>query len=59
MAKYVVYVRETWVQGVSIEAANKGEAIAEVLEGNGENIEDSFEYSDTRLESEWTVDEVK
>jgi len=61
MPKYIVYVREIWVQGVEIEAANKGAAIAAVFDGycNGEILEDSFEYSDTRDISEWTVDEIE
>jgi len=58
MPKYIVYVHETWIQGVEIEAEDKGEAIAEVLEGNGNYLDDNFEYSDTRSESEWTVEEA-
>ena len=58
MSKYVVYVHETWVQGVEVEAENKLEAIAKVEEGEGEYLDD-FEYSDTRDKSEWTVEEVK
>ena len=52
-------MRETWVQGVKIEAENAGEAIAAVINGDGENLEDSFEYSDTRDPTEWTLNEIK
>lgn len=60
MPKYIVYVHETWVQGIKIEAEDKGAAIAAVFDGycNGEILEDSFEYSDTRDISEWTVEEA-
>lgn len=58
MAKYVVYVREIWVQGVAVEAQDKLEAIAKVEEGEGEYLPNDLEYSDTRDKSEWTVEEA-
>ena len=59
MPKFIVYTRETWVQGVAIEAENKLEAIAKVADGEGEYLDNTLEYSDTRDKSEWTVDEIK
>lgn len=58
MPKFVVNVREVWIQQVAVEAKDKGEAIALVLEGEGDYLDNQLEYSDTRDESEWTVDEA-
>jgi len=58
MSKFIVNTREVWIQPIAIDALDKGEAIAKVLDGEGEILENDFEYSDTRSESEWTVDEV-
>jgi len=56
--KYIVYVRETWVQGVAVEAEDRLEAIVKVEEGEGEYLPNNFEYSDTRDKSEWTIEEI-
>ena len=57
MAKFIVGVREVWVQNVAIDAQDKGEAIAKIQDGEGEYLHDQLEYSDTRDPIEWTVEE--
>jgi hypothetical protein len=58
MPKFIVSVREVWIQPVAVEAKDKGEAIALVSEGDGDYLEDQLEYSDTRDPIEWTVNEL-
>jgi hypothetical protein len=59
MAKFIVNTREVWIQPIAIDASDKGEAIAKVMDGEGEILENNFEYSDTRSELEWTIEEIK
>jgi hypothetical protein len=47
MPKYVVEVREVWVQKREIEADNPNEAIQKVKNGEGEDVENGMEYSHT------------
>ena len=53
MNEYLVSVPEVWVQVVLIEAESEEDALQLVKQGNGENLEDQFEYSHT-LDDGWT-----
>ena len=56
--RYIVRRYERWIQGVWINAESKEEAIRLVAEGEGEDDQDLFEYSDTLDPDNWTADEV-
>ena len=56
MSTYVVLVREVWIQGVRIEAASPEEALRRVADGDGEYLEDRFEYSHTLGPECWQVE---
>lgn len=53
--KYLVEVREVWVQMVEIEAEYENEAIQKVSQGQGEQLEGCFEYSHTLDPEYWTI----
>lgn len=59
MPKYIVGVREVWVQPVEIEADSDSEAKHRVWRGEGNRIDSEFEYSHCLDSSLWTVEEVK
>ena len=60
MKKFIVSVREVHVQGYAIEAKNKDDAISRIAhEGEGDILEDRFEYSHTLDPETWTVEETK
>lgn len=56
MAKYIINVREVWVQMISIEANSKEEALDLVCQGKGEEIDDTLEFSHLMDKEYWTVD---
>ena len=45
MKKYIVYAREVHIQPYRVEAESKTDAIAGVLNGHGEFIEEKGEFS--------------
>jgi len=57
MPKYVVTRKEIWNQGVQIEADSKEEAIQKVKGGDGEVIENLFEYNMTMDPDNWDIEE--
>ena len=57
--KFIVEVREVWIQPVEIETVSEKEAIEGVREGEGKYIEDGFEYSHTLSTDKWTVHELE
>lgn len=56
MSKYIVVKREVWTQMVEVEAESDLEAIQEVSNGKGTEIDDTLEYSHTMPVDSWTVD---
>lgn len=56
--KYIVNVREVWVQGIEIEALNEKDAIEAISKGKGVVLEDLFEYSHCLDEKFWTIEPV-
>lgn len=62
MPKYIISVREVWVQPIEVEADSVAEAKARVWSfghGTGIVLEDRFEYSHCLEPDLWTVEEVK
>ncbi len=57
--KYIVHVREVWVQSVEVEANSPEEAKQRICEGKGYTIEDRFEFSRSLEPETWTVEKVK
>lgn len=56
MSKFVVFMREVYVQGYEVDANDEKEAIEKVRDGDGELLEDHFEYSHTLDSETWTVE---
>ena len=56
MKKYIVCVREVWIQMLKVEAESDSEAIEIVERGGGKEIENMLEYSHTLDSEYWTVD---
>jgi hypothetical protein len=54
MPKFIVNIREVWIQPVIIEADTHQEAIKAVEYGEGEQM-GGMEYSHTRDSSTWTI----
>jgi len=48
MKKYIVHVEEVWIQGYEIEAKSKKDAVIKFRDGEGDIIENDFEYSYTK-----------
>jgi hypothetical protein len=59
MKTFLVRVPEVWYQTVRIEAETEDEAIEQVQEGNGEEVDNTLEYSSTLEPSEahWQIAE--
>jgi hypothetical protein len=57
MKNYIVRMWEVYVQTVAIEANSEEEAIEKVVEGEGEYINNSLEYSHALDSDLWTVEE--
>lgn len=60
MKAFIVDVQELWTQAVRVEADSKEEAIDKVLNGEGDFIDDTFEYRETNpLDNaeDWEVEE--
>lgn len=55
MKKYIVYRHEEWVQPVSVEAESLEDAVDRVMDGEGEELKDIFEFVETRDPSTWTA----
>ena len=53
--KYIVFVREKWIQGYEVEAASEGDAKTLVALGEGSILEDSFEYVEALESDTWSV----
>jgi len=58
MNKYIVNVREVWTQMVEVEAENEKQAKRKVSMHQGQEIEDTLEYSHTLGSEYWTVDKA-
>lgn len=56
MAKYIVYVREVWVQAYAIEADSLEEASQGVEDGLGDVLNGDYEYSHQLDPETWTVE---
>lgn len=55
MTKYIVGIREVWVQLVEVEAKDKEDALAIVADAGGKYL-DGVEYSHQLDSDTWTVD---
>lgn len=55
MPKYIVWVREVWVQPFEVLAADEGDAVQRVDDGEGVLVENALEYSETLEQATWTV----
>lgn len=53
--KLIVVRKEVWIQPVTIEADSTEEALHDVEMGEGEILEDQFEYSHTLNSEDWIV----
>ena len=53
--KLIVVRKEVWIQPVAIEADTTEKALHKVKDGEGEDIEDQFEYSYTLDSEDWSV----
>ena len=53
--KYIVFVREKWIQGYEVEAESKEEAKALVAAGEGDELEDYVEYDESLDPETWRV----
>jgi len=53
--RYIVEVREVWVQPVEVEASSEEEAKKKVQQGEGTALEDRFEFSHTLDPEYWSV----
>ena len=56
MPKFVVNVREVWINPTVIEAATEAEAIEAVSCGDGDSLGGEFEYSHTLDPDVWTIE---
>lgn len=57
---FVVDVQELWTQAVRVKAESKEEALDKVLNGEGDYINDTFEYRETNPlnnAEDWDVEE--
>jgi hypothetical protein len=59
MKKFIVIVREVYIQPVLIEAETIDKAIEAVADGEGEIIEGQMEYSHNLNPELWSVEELK
>lgn len=55
--KFIVFVREVYVQQVLVEAESENEAIKKVRFGEGDHLDNSLEYSHTLDSDTWTAEE--
>ena len=55
--RYIVEVKEVWVQPVEVEASSPEEAKRKVQQGEGTALEDRFEFSHTLDPEHWGVEE--
>lgn len=55
MPKYIVWVREVWVQPFEVLAADQADAVKRVHDGEGVLVENALEYSETLEPTTWTV----
>lgn len=53
--KLIVVRKEVWIQPVTIEADSTEDVLHKVEDGEGEDLEDQFEYSHTLDSEDWTV----
>ena len=59
MTKFIVHVREVWVQPVEVEAETEGEARIKANEGEGDIIEELLQYSHTSDDyKDWIVEKT-
>jgi hypothetical protein len=56
--KYIVSVKEVFEQDYIVEAENVEEALDKVEDGDGELLEDTFEYDKTLEKEHWKIEEV-
>ena len=55
--RFLVSVREVWIQPHLVEAKTAEEALQKVAAADGAMLEDRFEYSHTLDRDLWTVEE--
>lgn len=57
--KYIVKIKETWIQSVRVEAESESDAVEKVLEGAGDYLEgpDGFEFQNSQDSDMWDVEE--
>jgi hypothetical protein len=58
MDKFVVCVREVYIQGYAVDAMDEGEAISKVVDGEGDPVGLLPQYSHTLDPETWTVERV-
>lgn len=59
MPRFIVSVKEVYIQPVSIEAESVEDALRKVKDGDGEYLEDQHEYCYSLPFDEWNVYEEK
>jgi len=57
--KYIVTMKEVWDQMAIVEANSEEEAIKLIEAGEGQLLDDGFEYSRTFDSEYWNVEEVE
>ena len=59
MPKFIVCVREIYIQPYEVEARDEDDAKEIVREGGGDILEEKLEYSHTLDTNLWTVEKVE
>lgn len=59
MPKYIVHVREVWVQPIEVEADSPDDAQDRIWAGEGVQLDNRFEFSHCLERGTWTVEEVE
>ena len=58
MKKYIITMKEVWDQMTIVDAESEEEAIRLVEKGEGQLLDDGFEYNRTMDSEYWNVEEV-
>jgi hypothetical protein len=59
MPRYIVVTKEVFEQPYEVEANSEEEALEKVIDGEGDILDDCFEYSHTLDRDTWTVELVE
>jgi hypothetical protein len=59
MPRYKIEQYEVWVSATEVDAENPGEAIAKVLDGQGDSVDNSSEYVETDESRGLSCDQAK